>query len=127
MLRDIISIAIGVPVALAWVGIWALVLRAFGIPVLMRTPEERAARRQRILQMGKLRYVLLFGVLGGGVGLGLGLAIAFMTAHISKNWGEAVVTFAGVSVLCGCFNGLRAWNQLFRAEVPFPPVYPPAE
>jgi hypothetical protein len=106
-------------------GIWALVLRAFGIPVLMRTPEERAARKQRILQMGKLRYILIFGVLGGGVGLGLGISIAFMTAHISTNWGDAVVTFAAVSVLCGCFNGMRAWSQLFHTEVPFPPVYPP--
>jgi hypothetical protein len=110
--------------ALVWMGIWALVLRAFGIPVLMRTPEERTARKQRILHMGKLRYILIFGVLGSGIGLGLGIAMAFMTAHISANWREAVVTFAAVSVLGGCFNGMKAWSQPFRTEVPFPPIYP---
>jgi hypothetical protein len=83
VIRFIISIAIGVPIALVWMGIWALVLRAFGIPVLMRTPEERTARKQRILQMGKL--------------------------------------------LGGCFNGMKAWSQLFRTEVPFPPLYPPSK
>jgi hypothetical protein len=108
-------------------GIWAIVLRAVGIPVVMRAPKERADRKQRILQMGKLRYVLIFGVLGGGIGLGLGIATALMTAHISANWREAVVTLAAVSVLGGCFNSMRAWSQLFRTEVPFPPIYPPSK
>ena len=38
----------------------------------MRTRQERAVQKQRILQVGKLRYIFLFGVLGGGFGLGLG-------------------------------------------------------
>jgi hypothetical protein len=67
----------------------------------------------------------IFGVLGSGIGLGLGIAMAFMTAHISANWREAIVTFAAVAVLGGCFNGMKAWSQLFRTEVPFPPIYPP--
>ena len=58
MLEFVISIAIGVAVAAAWMAVWALMLRAFAIPVLMRSPEERAARKQRIFQMGKVRYIL---------------------------------------------------------------------
>ena len=53
----------------------------------MRTPEERAVQKQRILQMGKLRYISLFGVLGGGFGLGLGIAIALMMQRHSADWG----------------------------------------
>jgi hypothetical protein len=105
--------------------VWALMLRAVGIPVLMRSPEERAARKQRILQMGKLRYILVFGVLGSGFGFGLGIASATMMTHDSVNLGRAAAIFGAVSLLGGCFNGMRGWNQLFHAEVPFPPVYPP--
>jgi len=53
----------------------------------MRTPEERAVQKQRILQMGKLRYIFLFGVLGSGFGLGLGIAIALMMQRHSADWG----------------------------------------
>lgn len=125
MLEFVISIAIGIAVVGAWMAAWALVLRAFGIPALMRSPEERAARKQRILQMGKVRYVLIFGVLGSGFGFGLGIAAATMMTHDSANWSRAAAIFGGVALLGGCFNGVRGWNQLFHVEAPFPPAYPP--
>ena len=117
-----ISVAIGVVVCAAWMALWALVLRAFGIPVLMRSPEERAAKKLRVLQMGKLRYILIFGVLGSGFGSGLGIATAII--HDSDDWRAAAI-FGTAFLLLGCFNSVRAWNQLFRTEVAFPPVYPP--
>lgn len=67
----IIPIVVGVAVAFAWMAVWALALRAFGVPLLMRTPEERNASKQHIFQIGKLRYILIFGVLGSGFGYGL--------------------------------------------------------
>jgi O-antigen/teichoic acid export membrane protein len=124
VLEFVISVAIGVAVAAAWMAVWALMLSAFGIPVLMRSLEERAARKERILQMGRVRYILIFGVLGSGFGFGLGIAAATMMTHDSANWGRAAAIFGAVSI-GGCFNGIRGWNQLFHTEVPFPPVYPP--
>jgi hypothetical protein len=125
VLEPAISIAVGVAVAFAWMAIWMAGLRVFGIPVLIRTPEERAAQKQRILQMGKLRYILIFGVLGNGFALGLGIAIAIMTDRHSVDWRLAATIFGAVSLLSGFFHGVRTWNRLFHTEVPFPPLYPP--
>lgn len=120
----IIPIVVGVAIAFAWMAVWALGLRAVGVPVLMRTPEERNARKQRILQMGKLRYTLVFGVLGSGFGYGLGISIALMMSRGHYNWGYAATMFGAISVVVGLMNGIRAWNRLFRVETPFPPHYP---
>ena len=127
MLESFISIAVGVAAAFAWLAIWIVVLRAFGIPALIRTQEEHAAKEQRMLQMGKLRYILIFGVLGNGFayGLGIAIAIAIVTKHGSANWGEAATILGLVSVVMGSSNGVRTWNNLFRTEVPSPPLYPP--
>jgi hypothetical protein len=84
VLKFVVSIAVGVAVYIAWIALWVLARRAFGIPVLKRTSEEPGARR-RILQMGKLRYILIFGVLGNGFALGLAIAVATMTAHHFAN------------------------------------------
>ena len=63
-MRDfVISIFCGVAVAVVWLAIWTVTLRAFGILVFSRIPEERASRRERLLRLGKLRYILIFGYL----------------------------------------------------------------
>lgn len=125
----VIPIGVGVAIAFAWMAVWALALHALGVPVLMRTPEERNARKQRILQMGKLRYVLIFGVLGSGVGYGLAISIALMVM-VSRghyDWGYGATIFGAISLALGLMNGIRGWNELFRVETPFPPHYPPAK
>jgi hypothetical protein len=130
VLEFLASVLVGVVVAFAWAALWAVALRSFGLPVLMRTPEECATRKQRILQLGKLRYVALFGVLGNGVAFGLAVAIAITldTRMVTRGpfnvWRGAVI-FGAMAVLGGCFHGLRSWYQLFRTEVLFPPAYPP--
>ena len=126
MAKSGISYAVGVAGAFAWMANWVVVRRACGIPVLIRTQEERAAKKQRLLQMGKLRYILIVGVLGNGFVLALGIAIAFafMTKYDSANWGE-VATLLALYLVTGCIDGVRTWNALFRNEVPFPPFYPP--
>ena len=102
MREFVIPVALGVAVAFAWMAIWISASRVFGIPVfafgipMMRNPEELAARRQRILQMGKLRYILIFGLLGNGFAMGLGIAAAQMMSHhlaspYSVNWSEGAV------------------------------------
>ena len=126
-MRDfILPVTAGVAVAFAWLGLWAITLHAFGIPVLKGSPEERAARKERILAMGKLRYVLIFGVLGYGLGFGLGIVVANVvgTQHFS-GWIRAATQLVLSMVLFGLWQGVATWNQSFRGEVPFPPHYPP--
>ena len=124
-MRWFVTIIAGVAVAFVWLTFWAFVLRAFGIPVFRRTPEERDSRRERLKRMGKFRYVLIFGVLGPGVGFGLALITAELLDHNSHGWAYAATKLAALSVLFGWFHGARTWNEAFRDPVPFPPKYAP--
>ena len=126
-MRDfILPVVAGVAVAFAWLGLWAISLHAFGIPVLKRNPEERDARKERLLAMGKWRYVLIFGVLGSGLGFGLGTVVANMiaTPHF-RGWIHVATQLVLSMVFFGLWSGVTNWNQSFRGEVPFPPHYPP--
>jgi cell division protein FtsW (lipid II flippase) len=121
-----ISIVAGVAVCFAWAAIWnVIVLHAFGIAVLRRQAEDRASRREHMKQMGKLRYILIFGVLGSGIAFGLGLTTADFLDHLWHGWGFGIAKLVFVSVLFGWFNGARTWSEGF--PVPFPPNYPPAK
>jgi hypothetical protein len=123
VLELVIYIALGVAITIAWMIVWAAALRAFGIPALTPTTEGRAIRRQRILQMGKVRYVLIFGVLGSGVGLGLGMVTAIVMTDHPPHWGKSVAIFGTASLVIGLLNSVRTWNENYRDEVPFPPHY----
>lgn len=122
-----ISIAAGIAVAFAWLAIWALSLHAFGISAFARQVEDRASRRERIKRMGKLRYILIFGVLGSGLGFGLALVTADFLRHDSFGWISEIVKLAFLTVFFGWFLGARTWSETFRDPVPFPPNYPPAK
>ena len=124
MREFVIPVAVGVAIGFAWLAIWFVVLRAFGVPVLMRTSEEQASRKQYILRLGKLRYILIFGVLGAGFGYGLGISTALMMLH-GYDWGLCAMIFGTVALISGCMNGLSSWKAMFRSEAPFPPHYPP--
>jgi len=108
--------------------IWAYWLHLFGIAfsaVFMRQAEDRARRREQIKQMGKLRYILMFGVLGFGLSLGLGITTVDLLARESHGWVAVVGKFVLLSVLAGWFQGAWIWSENFRDPVPFPPKYPP--
>jgi hypothetical protein len=119
----VISILCGVAVAFVWLAIWTVALRVCGILVFSRIPEERASRRERLLRLGKLRYVLIFGVFGYGFALALGIAIAGLIGHDSTGWVGAASKVVLLSLLGGWFHGARTWNEAFRDPVPFPPDY----
>jgi hypothetical protein len=123
-----IDIVGGIAIALAWMAIWAYCLHLFGIAfsaVFMRQPEDRARRRERIKRMGKLRYILIFGVLGFGVALGLAITTGDLLAQESHSWVAVVGKLVLLSVLGGWFQGAWTWSENFRDPVPFPPNYPP--
>ncbi len=75
--------------------------------------------------MGKLRYILIFGVLGFGVAIGLAITTADLLAQESHGWIAVVEKFVVISVLVGFFQGAWTWSDNFRDPVPFPPNYPP--
>ena len=127
-MRESVFIIVGVAVALAWMAIWAYCLHLFGIAfsaVFMRQPEDRARRRERIKRMGKLRYILIFGVLGFGVALGLAITTGDLLEQESHGWIAVVAKFVLFSVLGGWFQGAWTWSENFRDPVPFPPNYLP--
>lgn len=119
-MRDVV---LGIAVGLAWLALWAISLRAFGIPALERSPEKRATRKERALAMGKLRYVLIFGMLGYGLSLGLSIVVASGTLH-SSAW-RATTQLLIWTIGFGSMQGVATWNESFHGKVPFPPHYPP--
>ncbi len=122
-MRLFISIIVGVAVGLAWLAIWAFSVRAFGIAVFSRQAEDRIRKRKRIKQMGKLRYILIYGVLGFGITFGLAITAADFIGHISHGWVAEIGKFVFLSAIFGWFQGARTWSEAFRDPVPFPPNY----
>jgi hypothetical protein len=118
-----VSVFCGIAIALVWLAVWMVTLRAFGILVFSRTPEERAFRRERLLRLGKLRYILIFGVFGYGFAFAAGIAVAGLIGHDSTGWAGAAAKVVLLSLLGGWFQGARTWNETFRSPAPFPPDY----
>jgi hypothetical protein len=123
MVRAAGLILLGIVAALAWLLVWAIALRRLHMQVSGKTPDER---RTRLLEIGKLRYVVVFGILGNGVALGLAAAVAVIATRGASDWREAVALLAVVAVFAGGFNGWRRWSLEFQRPAPFPPGHPPA-
>jgi hypothetical protein len=127
-MRDfVLPVTAGVAVAFGWLALWGIFLRACGIPALKRSPEERAARKERIVAMGKLRYVIIFGILGKGMGFGLAMVVANNIGMQHFSGWRAATQLAVWMIFYGLWYGVATWNQSFRGEVPFPPHYPPQQ
>ena len=120
-----VSIIAGLAVGFAWLVILALVLRAFGIDFFFRQTKDHDERRERIKQLGQLRYVLIFGVLGYGVAFGLTITTTeFLDGYFP--WTSAVRHVVFWTVSYGLLQGIWTWSE-YRDPVPFPPKYPPAK
>jgi hypothetical protein len=118
-----IEITVVLAVVLGWLVLWSIALRAFDVPLPL-TPEGRASRRERILRMGKVRYILVFGMLGPGLAMGLGMTVSGLLGH-SLDWVGAAIRILLWTVLFGWWQGARVWNLSFRGEIAFPPRFPP--
>jgi hypothetical protein len=126
-MREVALFIAGVAFGCAWLAIWAGFLRIFGFSPFPRKIEDRAGRRQRLNRLGKLRYILTFGVLGFGFAFGLAMiAIDFLDNH-SRGWVSESIKFALYAVFFGLFQGFGGWRNEVRDPVPFPPDYPPVK
>jgi drug/metabolite transporter (DMT)-like permease len=122
-MRELVSIAVGIAVGLACLALWAFVLQIFGISVYSRMSEDRASKRERIKKMGKMRYIVSFGVLGFGLAVGLAITTADLLSHHFHGWSITFVKLLCISVLGGWFHGAWTWSTAFRDPVPYPPDY----
>lgn len=103
------SLAMSAAAALVWMVLWRVALGAFGFPIIARTPEARATYRRRQLDIGKARYMVLFGILGYGFAFGLALSVPDMSLHGAR-WLTAIRFLFGV-LFFGLWMGLRNWKE----------------
>ena len=123
-MRYLGAIIAGTAVGFGWLLLWGFVFGAMGIPLLQRNAQDRASRRERIKQLGKLKYILLSGVLGFELAFGLAITVADFIWRDSFKWGYELPKLAFLSIVFGLFQGGRNWSE-FRDPIPFPPIYPP--
>lgn len=125
MIKFFIWCVIGLAVTIGWLAIWIAAIRLLGIRTFRRrwTPEARAARRERIVRMGKARYIFVFGMLGYGLAMGLGTTTVFALAGVAGSWLRAAFNLVFWIVVGGWWHGIISWNNSFRGETPFPPPF----
>jgi hypothetical protein len=126
-MREVAVVTAGVAFACAWWAIWAGSLHILGFSPFPRKTEDRANRRQRLNRLGKLRYILTFGVLGPGFAFGLAMITMDFLGNRSRGWVSESIKFAFYAVFFGLFQGFWGWRNEVRDPVPFPPDYPPVK
>jgi hypothetical protein len=118
--RSLAPIIAGVAVGLAWLTLWVFLLRAFGLD---QKGEDSASRQKRLKQLGKGRYIALFGLLGPGLAFGLAMTTADVVRRGSSSWSYELLRLVFLSFFFGVFQGWWNWRRFFRDTVPFPPDY----
>ena len=113
----------GMFAGVAWVVFWDYLLRAHNIPFLHRKREDRDRRRERLKQLGKLKYFVLFGVLGYGFAFALAMTVANGIRH-AFSWTSELLELPFLAVLFGLIYFFQHWDEI-RGPVPFPPNYQP--
>jgi hypothetical protein len=126
-MRELAVVVAGIAIGFVWLAIWAGFLRIFGLSSFRRKIEDRASRRERLKRLGRLRYILTFGVLGPGFAFGLATTITDFLGNLSHGWVSESIKFAFYAMFFGLFQGFSGWRNEVRDPVPFPPDYPPAK
>jgi|ERR1700735_213451 len=126
-MREVAVFIAGLAFAFAWLAIWAGFLHIFGFSPFRRKIEDSASKRQRLKRLGKLRYILTFGVLGPGFAFGLAMITMDVLSNRSRGWVSESIKFAFFAVFFGLFQGFGSWRNELRDPVSFPPAYPPVK
>lgn len=126
-MREVVFVIVGIAVALIWAATWTGLLHVFGVAPVGGKVEDAASRRERLKQLGKLKYLVIFGVLGPGVAFGLVMITIDLASHRSTGWLSELIKLVLFAVVFGLIQGPWRWHQAFRDPVTFPPVYPPAK
>jgi len=126
-MREVVLVMFGIAVALVWTAIWTGLFHVLGVAPISRKVEDQASTRERLKRLGKLKYIVIFGVLGPGVAFGLGMITIDLAGHRSTGWLSELIKLVLFAVFFGLIQGPWRWHRAFRDPVPFPPVYPPAK
>lgn len=126
-MREVAIVISGIAVGLVWVAIWSGLLRLFDVALVSRKVEGSLRRRELLRSLGKLKYILIFGVFGPGLGFGLTMMTIDLASHRSTGWVPELTKLIFVTACFGLWQGFSAWHKAFRDPVPFPPDYPPAK
>ncbi len=121
-----LALPLSVICALVWAWIVApLTLRVFGL----RVPISWRERRDPLLKLGLIKYVLSFGVMTGGMAsFVFFMANAFLEWRFSEAWatgfvpapfnsGRSVLLILATWVLAGVVFGLLGWNTTSNTPV----------
>jgi hypothetical protein len=126
-MREVGLVIFGITTALVWAALWTGLLHVLGVAPVRRKVEDPTSTRARLKRLGKLKYIVIFGVLGPGVGFGLAMVSIDIADHRSTGWLSELTKLVLLTVGFGLIQGPWRWHQAFRDPVPFPPVYPPAK
>jgi hypothetical protein len=121
-MREVLLVMFGITVALVWTAIWTGLLHVLAIAPVSRKVEDQTSARERLNRLGKLNYVVIFGVLGPGLAFGLAMITIY---HRHTGWLSELIKLVLFAVGFGLIQGPWRWHRAFRDPVPFPPVYPP--
>ena len=125
-MREVVLVMFGIAVALVWTAIWTGLLHVLGIAPVSRKVEDQTSKRERLKRLGKLKYIVIFGVLGPGVAFGLAMITIDLAGHRSTGWLSELIKLV-LFALFGLIQGPWRWHRVFREPVPFPPVCPPVK
>ena len=126
-MREVGFVVVGVAVALVWIPIWFGLLHVFGMAPPKKKMEDCHTRRERLKRLGKLKYILTYGVLGPGLSFGLGMTAVDLGGNRFRGWPFEFFKFFFCTLCFGLFLGFSRWRRTFSDPVPFPPNYPPAK
>jgi hypothetical protein len=125
-MHEVAFVIDGIAVGLVWLAIWTGLLHFFGVAPFGRKVEDRSARRERLKRLGRLKYILAFGVFGQGLAFGPAMITVDFLSHRSAGLVSELIKLVFLAVFFGLFMGFWGWQKV-RDPVPFPPVYPPTK
>ena len=120
-MREFVLIIAGITAFTGWMLLWLLLLRIFEPqPFLWKL--SKLEKRERMMSMGKLRYLFVYGVLGSGMAWALAMTI-IMTFDRPVDWEYRCIMLLLLALAFGIFHGTRNWRRTFWEPVPYPPKY----
>jgi len=104
-MREVVFVIFGIAVALVWAAIWTGLLHALGVVPITRKVEDSASKRERLKRLSKLKYVVIFGVLGPGVAFGLAMIAIDLASHHSTGWLSELIKLVLFATVFGLIQG----------------------
>src|ERR1022692_1872414 len=100
-MRVVVLVIFGIAVALVWATLWTGLLHALGVAPVSRKIEDPTSTRERLKRLGKLKYIVIFGILGLGVAFGLAMITIDLADHRSTGWLSELIKLVLFAVFVG--------------------------